>query len=284
MATCELRAKPFKGTYTSRELEYLIRGVDNYPDAQSILMDTAPLVYPDTSLVRANFRLEQQGDTIWYATVSYTPLGPPTVITVSPPTPPEVGTMVRTVNYHAKPKKLWNFLEPITVRDATGDVTSKYPRLKWKIDSQLDPGKGYRSQGTDFDPLPELDTYTYFAPNVNINDTYLDTVGDLVSNGCFNSTTYFNREPGSLQIVRFSANQRSDDDWELSFGFGYKPIEEELKVNSQITLPVVRGCDYYWSDRRDEWDETENIVEAVDYLVVLGRVWHLADFNSLDLP
>jgi hypothetical protein len=283
-ATCEERAKPFRGPTLSRDIEYLVRGVDNYNEAYQAVADFAPLVYPDTSLLRGTIRLDQQGDRIWYATANYTPIGPAFAATVPPVPPPEVGTVVRTVNYHAKPKKLWNFLEPLMVRDSSGDVTNHYPRLKWKIDSQLDPGKGYRSQGTDFEPLPELDTYTYYAPNVDINDTYLDAVGDLVSNGCFNSTTYGGRAPGSLQIVRFSANQRSVDDWELSFGFGYKPLEEDFKINSSIILPLLRGCDYYWSDRRDEWNETENIVEAVDYLVVLGRVWHLADFNVLDLP
>lgn len=290
-ATCELRAKPFKGSYHGRQLEYLIRGVDNYAEAENILMSTAPLVYPDTILVRATFNIEQQSDMIWYATVNYTPMGPPTVVRRAAPEEPETSTLVRSANFNAKEKELSRFIEPVGVfkysdtNPAGTDVTESKKRTKWKIDAAMRFGTmAGNSRPRKFEPLAESRTLTYYVPNVSVTDTYFDTIEDLVTNGAFNAGSYRGRPEGTLQLVSFSAGERSADDWEFQFGFGYKAKETNVVINGGLQIPTLRPCDHYWTMEDTIWDEDNPEGEVYDKYVVVGRVWHLADFSVLGLP
>lgn len=289
--TVEERAKPYRGTADNRDWEFLIRGVDNYNGALSAAADQIPLVYPDTSLLRASIRLDQQGDTIWYATANYTVLGPMGVATVSPPEQPEVGTLVRSALFQAKEKTISRFLEPVGVfkysndNPAGVDVTSSKKRMKWKIDAAMrfSPTAG-NSKSRKFEPLAESRTLTLYVPNVSVTDSYFDTIEDLVVNGAFNAGSYRGRPEGTLQIVSFSANERSADDWEFVFGFGYRAKETNVVINEGLQIPTLRPCDHYWTIEDTVWDADNPDGEAYDKYAIVGRAWHLADFSVLGLP
>lgn len=209
------------------------------------------------------------------------PYGQPTVR--KPPEPPEEGTLVRRAACSAKSKELWNYILPIGVYDNAGDATEAWGDVKWAVDLSVDERGYYNGQKASFDPLTESRTLDYYAPNSFISEAYLDVVEDIVSRGCFNSAPFAGKPIGSVQLVRFSLSERSPDDWELSFGFGY----QRPRVNTQvgdIVVPHVRACDYLWTLFKQEHEEGQNHVGIKPRACFVGQVWELADFSLLQLP
>jgi hypothetical protein len=203
-----------------------------------------------------------------------------------PPPQRETGTLARRANFQAQPVFRKVCLEPIGVYSADGNVTSNYPNLKWLVNVR---GTGFdqsRVEGQTFDPLPEVFTFDYYAPNLVLSNAYLNTVAALC--GKFNSGTFFDFPQGSVQLVRFSASERTPEDWELSFGFGYFPPQTNVQVSDDITIPNLRGSWAYWTQEQeiatDLGGTVGEIIESSTKLAVVQRVWEEADLSGLDLP
>lgn len=198
----------------------------------------------------------------------------------------EQGTLARRMHFQAQSKTMRHCLEPVGVYSPDGDVTDNYPNVKWLMNVE---GKGLeasRVQGLTIDPLPETRTLDYYAPNLIITSAYLDVLEALC--GAFNFAAFQGREAGSVQLVRVDLSERSPDDWEISMGFGYRAPQENLAVCKDVTLPLLRGCDAFWtrcSEILTDYggDVGEVLEPRVDFAVV-QRVWELADFSALDLP
>lgn len=293
MATIEHRGPTWSGVLNDRNVEYLIRGVDNFNDAYNLASEQIPGVFPGTGLIRGTIRLTQRGDMIWYATANYTLFGGQTFAAVLPARdPPEVGTLTRSANFQAKDKRISRFIEPLAVYElesleegaASENRISHYDDLKWLIDATNPLFSEAKGRERKFEPLAESRTLTMYVPNIDVTDAYFDIIEDLVTNGSFNAGNWRGRPEGSVQIVRFSANERSADDWEFSFGFGYKATETEFRISDKLILPTVRGCDYYWTDMESVFNSDSKRDEPVATRAVLGRAWHLADFSVLGLP
>jgi len=254
----------------------------DYATALNAAIDAAPISLMGIPIGSVQ-NVEEFSDSKYRFTVGYSAL--PTPSTLSRPEPPEINTVLRTANYNAKSKKLFNFLEPIGVYGPTGDVTADYSQTKWKIDSQAADAFSYAiSPGTMFDPLPETDTLAFFAPNDFVDDAYFNSIRSIM--GHFNNALWRDCTQGSSQLVRFSANPRSAEDWELSFGFGYQEEQSTIDIGGDITIPTLRGSWYYWVRDSLELNNTATppILERFPDLAFVGRVWPESDFNILDIP
>lgn len=214
--------------------------------------------------------------------VEYTP---PDIRPRDPPPTPETGTMVRRANFQAQGKHVYCPIEPIAVyAEDLGDVTDNWPNTKWCVNAPLNGFDASKNLGLTVDPLPEVFALDFYAPNTAITKSYLDTVADLCGKGAFNDATWNDYPQGSLQIVRFSLAERTPDDWEVSFGFGYAPPRTNVQVGPGIILPTMRGSWIHWERYYEQFDDESNILELVPYVSFVQRVWDEEDFDLLDLP
>ena len=55
-------------------------------------------------------------------------------------------------------------------------------------------------------------------------------------------------------------------------------------MSDNITLPTVRGCDYHWERDEQHYDDTKKILQNRVKFSVLGQVWELGDFSTLNIP
>jgi hypothetical protein len=202
-----------------------------------------------------------------------------------PPPQPETGTLTRSASASAKGKVLKHFLEPIGVWGADGLVEGGLVHSRWAVKITHDPGAYYSDIAEqEFQPYAETRSLEYYAPDAEITDEYLDAVEDLVNRGCFNNAEFFGKPAGTVQIVRFNCNQRSDTDKTLSFGFAYQPIREDVQVSSDIVIPELCASWYYWTANQVLFDSTAHICEVVPKYAIVGRVWEEEDFSVLNLP
>jgi hypothetical protein len=195
--------------------------------------------------------------------------------------PRPTGTLARRVSFQARPIDVFYALEPIGVYDAIGDATGNWPTRKWMINAQWEGFHHMKVLGATIEPLAETRTLDYSAPNTVVTDEYLDRVEALCGHFC--DDVFLGKPQGSLQLVRFSAVERTPNDWELSFGFGYKAPELNRKFDA-IIVPEIRGSWYHWARQIETYDEEREVVEPVTKQVFVSRVWPEGDFGALDLP
>jgi hypothetical protein len=195
----------------------------------------------------------------------------------------------RRASSSTKPKKLFSFLAPIGVYKlnasglVTEDVSAENESIKWKPDRTSTASEFKGAKGVMVDPLAESRTLDFFTNASVVTNAYLDTIEDMVVRGVFNQSPIFTKPAFTLQIVRFSATERDDDDWELSFGFGYQPVREDVEVGDGIKIPKLRGCDYWYPIEKDIF--ADDVIQPKVDRVVLGQVWEADDFiTKLNLP
>jgi hypothetical protein len=210
---------------------------------------------------------------------------PPEENTPDEPEPPETGSLKRRGNASTAPKILFRFLAPVGVYDQTGDVTAQYSGLKWAAlpthsASMLESPIG----SPTVDPLQETRTLDFYIPDADLQDTYLDIIEGFVEAGAFNAGQFFGQPPATVQLVRYSLNERSKDDWELSLGFGRRLVQTSVPIDDAITIPTLRACDYVYGVTRPKLVPGTDVPQEVARLVVVGQAWPLADFGDLNLP
>lgn len=229
--------------------------------------------------------VQQLSNSAWQIGIAYRPVNQRPL---DRPEPPAVSTKRRRCQFNAKPSFLYNFLEPIGVYRYSGGSTinsiASYPNTKWKIDAS---GAGlsfgwYQSHGRTFQPLPENASHDVYLPNADVDDAYFNTVRALC--GAFNNATFLGYPAGSVQLVRFSADPRSNTDWELQFGFGVDDVLTSVDVGGNIVIPTVRPCDYYWTRDKTTFNPSGGLVELEAELAFLGRWGRLGSFSGLEFP
>jgi hypothetical protein len=117
-----------------------------------------------------------------------------------------------------------------------------------------------------------------------VTEAYVDAVENLVIRGAFNDDTFFGKPAATVQIVRFSVQERSANDWELSFGFGHRAVEMNVSVADGIVIPTLRPCDHYYVIERPVFPSGSDVVQQRAVAVVVGQAWPLMSFGVLDLP
>jgi hypothetical protein len=191
-------------------------------------------------------------------------------------------TLTRSIDAQTESKKLHNFIAPVGVFDSGGDVSSSYGNLQWKLERQGSAAEFNSGKPTVVDPLRASRSLSYTTNQTFINDTYLDTIEDMVERGVFNSTEFLGRPIGSLQLVGFSADEGVTGDWSIGYSFGYKKAQTSVDIGDGVTIPTIRGCDTYWPIEVETYS-SDSIQPKVKAAVV-GQAWPLEDFSVLNLP
>jgi hypothetical protein len=244
----------------------------DYDDAKAYAIAAAYAEYP--TLLGCNLR---------QAEVSINELSGKAITWDVPYKRPGRNVLLRSASEQTKAKKMYNFVEPKGVYGVDGaDVTSSYGHTKWKLDRQGSAAEFNSGKPVTVDPLNESRTLTYNTSQSFINDAYLDAVEDVVQRGCFNDAVYLGRAVASLQLVRFSANERDYNDWELSFGLGYRAFKASVVVGDGVVIPELRGCDHYWPIEKETY--SAGGIQPKVKAVVVGQAWELETLQDLHIP
>ena len=196
---------------------------------------------------------------------------------------PAQNELRRTANIVTRSKKIFHFLSSGNVYGAGGtSLTSTNASLAWKTDRQGKTEEFNSGKALSIEPLQESRTLEYLTTRSFLSDTYLDSMEDLVSRGCFNSDTFFGKAPGTVQIVRFTATERDDDDWEVSYGFGHQTAQTSVDVGDGVQIPTLNPYEYYWCVEKEVYDDGD--IQPKVIKAVVGQVWPQASFTPINLP
>lgn len=190
---------------------------------------------------------------------------------------PAKNQILRRATMATRSKKIHHFIAAVGVFDSTGEVTSTNRELKWKLDRQGRGEEFNSGKPLAIDPLNETRAIDFDVTADLVTDAYLDAVEDLVSRGCFNSARTYDKPANTLQLVRFTATERDDNNWELSYGFGYQPVQTNISVDSDIVIPTLRGIDYYWLVEKEVYDDGD--IQPKVTKAVVGQVWPTGDMH-----
>jgi hypothetical protein len=225
--------------------------------------------------------IEQLNNHAWLIGVPYKPRN------LSTPQAPPVGevTIDYRMNFVAQPKYVYEALDCIGVYDTDGLVAG-FERLKVNVQKV---GGVNRVVGLQANPLPEVHTIDYTVPNAAVDAAYRNVVARLA--GKFNNSSFMGYGAGEVQLVRFGAAKRTDEDWQFSFGFGAQEVRTNVKFDgvdangdyAEITVPTILPDSIAWSVDMDVLNPVSNITEKLAEFVVVQRVWELDDFDDLGL-
>jgi hypothetical protein len=190
--------------------------------------------------------------------------------------------LLREVDAQTQSKKLHHYIAPVSVRDAAGDASSIYSALETKPDRQGGLEEFNSGKPIVVDPLRNSRRLRFSTSQSFITDPYLDLVENLVDQGTFNSEIYLGREPGTLQLVQFSASENDFADWTLSFGFGFRAIRTNVDVGDGVIIPTLRGCDHTWN--KEEEEAIADTIQPKVAAAITGQAWPLADLSVLNMP
>lgn len=191
-------------------------------------------------------------------------------------------SLTRAVGATTKPRRRAHFFSPVGAFGATGDVTSSYGNLKWKVYKQGSQSEFNSGKPVTVEPLNESRTLSYDTTLSFVTDTYLNTIEQMVNEGVFNSASFWGVPAATLQLVSFSATEHSDGSWSLGFGMGYRELKTSISVGDGVVVPRIRGCDDYWPLEIEVYDGAG--IQPKVKAVVVGQVWELDDFSQLRLP
>lgn len=232
--------------------------------------------------------IDQRTDWLCHFTLTYktAPIG----AAASVPVDIEPGSAARRFpGAQAKARRLREFITAGKVYAFDGsdtiDVTSDHPYAKWMINAHIVPGVGFPPQETTFEPYAESWSVEYIVENDDVVYAYIAAVREAATRGVFNSTTFDGKDPGTVQLVRFSALPKTADTWEYVFGFADVPEREDVNVGGDIVIPSILGSEYHWIREWKKFDESLNIIESYPEIAVVGQVWDEEDLATLlDLP
>ena len=191
-------------------------------------------------------------------------------------------TLTRAINAATKPRRMFDWIAPLGVVDSTGDVTSSYSYLKYRLNRMGSMFEFDSNKPVIRDPLNETLTISYTALSSFITDSYIARVVEMVDDGRFNNDLFWNYKAGELQIVSFNATEQTDGSWQLAYGFGIRFNETDVIASDGIVIDYLRGSD-------DWWNLTEEVfvhghVQHRTKAVVYGQLWEHDDFGALELP
>jgi hypothetical protein len=209
---------------------------------------------------------------------------PPEQQEPDPPEPPPTGSVVRRANCSTKSKTLPRYIAPVGVFTASGNQTAYYVDQKWSPKKPGPDSEQGQHGDVTVEPLQETRTLDYYIPAVDLTEAYVAGIEELVEAGAFNNATFFGYPIATVQIVRFGLQERSANDWELSLGFGRRPVKTNVAVAEGIVIPTLRACDHFYVVERSVFPSGSDVVQQRAVAVVVGQAWPLMTFSVLDLP
>lgn len=232
-----------------------------------------------TSLVATNWRAKRTSKASVRVAVEFTVAG-------IPPAPAGEETIQYTFNYRAESKLVYYPTEIIGVWDKVGelDLSAEDWGREAFVNVRRDDGQ-FRLIGLQVDPLPETERLVYTVPNALVDDTYRHLIRNLC--GAFNSEAFWDAQQGERQLVSAGGGPRTIDDWQLYFGFGYRPTRFDVPIGNELSddyfeIPELRGDWIYWTD--DVMALRSDVMQLIPQFAIVQRVWDEYDLNDLTLP
>lgn len=167
----------------------------------------------------------------------------------------------------------------VGVYDAGGDVTADWETLDVNVQPQA--GSAAQCLGMQINPLPEVFSLEYRLANASVSATYQNAVAAMC--GAFNSATFRGYAAGQIQLVRASGAKRTSSDWQLSYGFGYRPNESSVAVGD-ITIPTLLGSQEFWVYRALAQNSPIHAIVPYPRFAIVQEFWPALDLNNLNLP
>lgn len=197
----------------------------------------------------------------------------------TPLQPPDTGDARFSFAFQAKGRYRFNALEYIGAFDALGAFTIPGEPLALNVQTA---GGVSRAVGQQFEPLPPVFQLEYTAANAVVTPTYIDVVSGLC--GCFNNATFRGYAAGQIQLVSAVGAKRTNEDWQLAFGFGYQPNETSVDIGGGITIPELRGSWHYFVQTVQRKMTGRNVLVPHPTWAIVQRVWPEANLGGLGLP
>lgn len=256
------------GEEYSADLQYIVTDEDSDADVFTLVLATAPSTHRGLPIRNVSIQPYSENENCWVATVRY---GVPKL-----PTPSQAqSTVGYRFNFQAQGAHIYNSLATIS---STGIGMATPPDWKQLINVVFD-GTNHRCEGVQLNPPPETFSLDYTPVNAVVTSGYQMAVESVV--GCVNNATYGGRPAGSLLLVRCSGGVRTNEDWQISFGFSYIPNQTNIAVSSDITVAAKDGHDLLWTYNNAAVDA--GVIVSRPLAAYVERVWPRADFSVLGL-
>ncbi len=189
-------------------------------------------------------------------------------------------TILRKATVQAKSKKLYHFISAGKVYGTSGsDDTADFASLKWKLDRQGSQDEFNAGKPMQVDPYGETRSFSILTTADMLTDKFLDAMEGIFGPGCFNAATMWGKDAKTLQAVTFTANEREQNEWELSFGFAYVPVRTSVDVGDGVQIPTLYGTEWYWPVEKQAL--VSGTIQPKVIKAVVGQVWDTGDFSLI---
>lgn len=249
-----------------------------------VAVDTAKAAAPTTLFgwPRAAVpSIEQLSNAAWLVTFTYRPKSPST------PAAPPVGevSVAYRMSFQAEPKYIYDSFACLGVYDTDGKELT-LSRLKVNVRKVAGVN---RVIGMQVNPLTEALSIDVVLPNATLTAAYRKDLESLKYK--FNDAPFMGYGIGELQLVRFQVAVRTDEDWQLSFGFGAGETRTDVPFDGNdaagkyklITVDKIPPYAITWTIDRDVLIDFKGTIETLADFVVVQRVWEFGDFTKLGL-
>ncbi len=180
----------------------------------------------------------------------------------------------------AQAKKLYHFLAAGKVYGASGiDLTDDHGALKWKVDQQRSQEEFNAGKPLEISPHSETRSIDLLVTKDFITDKFMDKMESIFSRGAFNAAGLFGHPEKTFQAVRFAANERSQNEWEASFGFAFQAKQTDVEVGDDVKIPTLYGNQHYWLVTKDTY--LAGSIQPKVQKAVVGDAWPTDDFSYL---
>lgn len=116
--------------------------------------------------------------------------------------------------------------------------------------------------------------------NGDINTAFFSNIFNLT--WTFNNAAWGPFAEGEAIFVGATFDQRSDGNWEFSFGFIASPNATSIPVGD-LTVASKRGADFLWALYKPEVDATANYLVFRPKAAYVEQVYYPSDFDDLPI-
>lgn len=237
--TIEEKANGRSGDIRQRQVVYVVKGTDSDIVAIDSVLDSTTYGVPITwdGLAQQTIAVEQQGPTIWYATVTYGSNS-------SDGGGPTAGSITYSFETSTESVRIMQSLQTVSVTPTDG--------ISFQGGINIREDKSF--EGVDI-PVPVSSfSYDFKLTSGTWNATYIANVEQAV--GKVNSDLWHGRNPGEVMLVGVAGSESTDGQPTLSFRF-------KFQQNTTVNVPGIGsvskdGHDYLWVYREKVAENTND--------------------------
>lgn len=270
MATVKERYAARRQSGRGAEREFIIRQTTDDNDARNAMFASAdcPLtvVVGGTDFVRIDVEcgVEELGDGIWVGNAVWK--SPWDGIQPS-------GSFTLAFDISGQSQK-------ITASRSTTNSYVAAGKVKPNFKQAINVGQDGTIDGTEI--LVPFFTYTMTRTfrQEDVDQAYVLILAQIV--GSVNNATYQGFSIGELLLTRVSGQQRSDNNWDITFSFAVSRNATGLVIGD-ITGIVKAGWDYLWVYYEETHDATTNRSHKIPVAAYVERVYLFTNYDLLDI-